>query len=190
MEKGKGKTTRRKEKETTKEKEITEKAERKRIPQRKKGKCWTGTRTRKGNGTKGNYQGRMPMDIGTIEGDEHLIQWEPDQEDFHGAYESWQGEDYSADQEWPDDYEDNYDYVFALEDDSWWASDDYWSPEEDSWWNIEVESWPQEAEAQSAPSIAQQTTATNSSGPAQSVSTIASTLNLVNPSSNQLRTEP
>ena len=40
---------------------------------------------------------------------------------------------------------------------------------------------PQEAEAQSAPSVAQQTTATNSSGPAQSVSIIVSTFQSVQP---------
>ena len=68
------------------------------------------------------------MDIGAIEGKEELIPWEPDQEDFPGDYENWSEEDYSADAEWPDDYEDNYDFVVALEGDSWWTSEDFLEP--------------------------------------------------------------
>jgi urea transporter len=63
------------------------------------------------------------------------------------------------------------------------SSDINWSPEEDSWWTIVAESysWPQEAEALSVPAPAQQTATTNSSGPAQSVSIIASTFQSCQP---------
>ena len=118
------------------------------------------------------------MDIGASEGGEQLVQREPYQEDFLGDYENWNEEDSSVDAEWPDDYEDNYDFVFALEDDSWWTSEDSGSLEEDSWWTIDAESqtWPQEVE------VVQQTAATSSSGPVQSVSTIASTFSILSTS--------
>ena len=64
---------------------IPKKAEKEKDTVKEKAQVWKG----KGKGKKGNYQGMMPMDIGAIEGDEQLIQWEPDQEDVHGAYENW-----------------------------------------------------------------------------------------------------
>ena len=114
----------------------------------------------------------MPRDIGAIEGEEQRIQWEPHQEDF--IMENTRAgtkKTIRSTQNGRMITKITTTTSSLLKTIRGGLVKTFGAPEEDSWRAIEAESqmWPQEAEA------VQQTAATSSAGPVQSVSTIAST---------------